>query len=168
MIPASKLQEKHHYPDFPEYREYGIDLSLVDAELIHVLQHLRTDSRIPITPSPARGAWGRLTGSTGSRHYAIDRLSDAGDIFPQRGHVLDLWTAAQAFRPRMIGGIGLYADTNGPDGQPWPMMHLDLRPERLMWASEKIDGLRKYYYQPINSSFWRVVERIIAEERRYQ
>jgi hypothetical protein len=27
----------------------------------------------------------------------------------------------------LFGGIGWYPHTNGPDGQPWPMLHLDVR-----------------------------------------
>lgn len=163
MIPASALNQRYHYPNFPEFGEFGVDLSLVDADLLHVIQHLRTASGIPMTPSPTEGAWGRTSGSPGSRHYAVGRLSDAGDIFPKKGRVLDLWLAAQAFRHRLIGGIGLYADTRGPDGTPWPMIHLDLRPARLLWTSEVTHDRRVYYYQAAPEDFWRVVARVIDE-----
>jgi len=162
-IPASTLSQPFHYPHFPEFAQYGIDLSLVDAELIHVIERLRTLTGIPITPSPVQGAWGRTSGSETSRHYAVGRLSDAGDIFPARGRVLDLWLAAQAIPE--IGGIGLYADTRGPDGQPWPMMHIDLRSYRVSWACDTVSGSRAYYYLPHQPrQFWAIVGRIIIEE----
>ena len=167
MIPASHLTPHHHYPNFPEFGRFNIDLSLVEADLIHVLQHLRSETGIPVTPSPVPGAWGRLGGSPTSRHYAVGRLSDAGDMFPAKGQTLNFWLAAQAFRHRRIGGIGIYADTRGPDGTSWPMVHIDLRPERVLWASEVQGGRRVYYTQAEQSTaFWRVVGRILEQERK--
>jgi len=77
------------YSNFPEFKK--IDLSKVDAALIHQLQFLRKRSGVPMIPSPARGAWSRTWGSRGSRHYAIDRLSDAGDLFPERDRLMEVW-----------------------------------------------------------------------------
>ena len=162
LMPASLLREKTDYPNFPEFRKYGIDLSFVEAGLITTLQNIREDTGIPITPSPVKGAWYRLDGSKTSRHYAVGRLSDAGDIFPQKDRVLDLWLMVQEVT--QLGGIGLYADTNGPDGKPWSMMHIDLRVGRLLWASELIGKERKYYYLPGESRlFWKVVEKVIRQ-----
>jgi|GEM_PF-1339450 hypothetical protein len=152
---ASELKQSD-YPNFPEFKKWGIDLSDVDAALITTLQSIRTTYGIPITPSPLQEAWSRKKGST-SRHYAVGRLSDAGDIFPQRERVLDLWLQIQ--QRGDIGGIGLYVDTKGVDGKPWPMMHIDLRPDRLLWTSDIVYGERKYYYFK-QDYFWEIVGRI--------
>lgn len=153
---ASELKQ-NDYPNFPEFKKWGIDLSDVDAALITTLQSIRTTYGIPITPSPLQEAWSRKKGSIKSRHYAVGRLSDAGDIFPQRERVLDLWLQIQQWG--QIGGIGLYVDTKGIDGNPWPMMHIDLRPNRLLWTSDIVYGERKYYYFK-QDYFWEIVGRI--------
>jgi len=77
-----------------------------------------------IYPSPAPGALARLDGDPNSRHYAVGRLSDAVDVFPDCG-IREAWLAA--IRSQMWGGIGVYFDTHFK-GKPWPMLHLDLRP----------------------------------------
>ena len=132
---ASELNQDMDYPSFPEFKKYNIPLDRVDAALIIVLQRLRTVSGVPIYPSPLPDAWARMSGSATSRHYAVDRLSDAGDMFPERGRFMELFFRAQQMPE--IGGIGVYADTTGPDGKPWPMLHIDLRPVdrcRTIWA----------------------------------
>jgi len=154
---ASELKQSD-YPNFPEFKKWGIDLSDIDAALITTLQSVRTTYGSPITPSPLQEGWSRMNGSKTSRHYAVGRLSDAGDIFPDRDRVLDLWLQIQ--QRGDIGGIGLYVDTNGVDGKPWPMIHIDLRLDRLLWTSDILRGKRKYHYFP-SEGFWDVVERII-------
>ena len=151
QIPASTLSPAN-YPNFPELKT--IDLSKVDSELILKIQALRTLSRIPMIPSPVEGAWARLEGSIGSRHYAIDRLSDAGDLFPERDRLMDVWL--YAVQMPEFGGIGVYFDTDGVDGEPWPMIHLDLRPNRLLWACYQLGEERFYEYFPSNE-FWNVI-----------
>ena len=148
------------YHSFPEFAEYGIPLELVSAALITTLQHVRDKTGIPITPSPVHEGWARTSGSKTSRHYAVDRLSDAGDIFPARGRCLELW--ARLLETSNIGAVGLYSDTRGVDGAPWPMIHLDLRKTRqkVLWVR---DG--DYYYLPQNQiDFWRVVSKIAKME----
>jgi len=124
------------YHSFPEFAEYGIPLDLVSASLLVTLQRIRDKTGIPIIPSPVHAGWARTNGSETSRHYAVGRLSDAGDIFPDRGRFLELYLHLQQVSD--IGGIGIYADTNGPDGEPWPMIHFDLRPVdlRVFWARD--------------------------------
>ncbi len=160
---ASKLTYKQDYPDFPEFAEYGIPLNHIKADLITTLQSIRTETGIPIYPGPLKSEWARFDGSKTSRHYAVDRLSDAGDIFPVRSRVLELWVRLQAI-PN-IGAIGLYADTDGPDGLPWPMVHFDLRNARqkVLWAR---DG--EYFYLPQDRiEFWRIVAKI-TELTKYE
>lgn len=80
--------------------------------------------------NPRQDAWIRLTGSKSSRHYCIGRLSDAGDVFPNCNHRL-AWL--KACKMPEIGGIGIYYDVK-LDGRPKVMLHLDTRPERVLWA----------------------------------
>lgn len=148
------------YQSFPEFAEYGIPLELVSASLLVTLQSVRDKTGIPITPSPLSDGWVRTSGSETSRHYAVNRLSDAGDIFPAKGRCLELW--ARLLETSNIGAIGLYADTNGPDGSPWPMIHFDLRDARqkVLWGR---DG--EYFYLPQDRvEFWRVVDKILKFE----
>jgi len=77
---ASELTYKQNYPDFPEFAEYSIPLEHVSAALIITLQSIRTKTGISIYPSPVKSGWVRFDGSKASRHYAVDRLSDAGDL----------------------------------------------------------------------------------------
>jgi len=144
------------YHSFPEFAEYGIPLDLVSASLLVTLQRIRDKTGIPIIPSPVHAGWARTNGSETSRHYAVGRLSDAGDIFPVKGRCLELW--ARLLETSNIGAVGLYCDTNGPDGTPHPMLHFDLRPAKMkvLWVRDS-----DYYYLPQNRvEFWRVVGKI--------
>ncbi len=158
MHRSAKILSPVDYPNFPEFD--GMDLSRVDAGLILAIQKLRTASGVSMIPSPASGAWARLSGSKRSRHYARGRLSDAGDLFPARGRILDVWL--QAVQMPCFGGIGIYTDTNGPDGKPWPMIHLDLRENRVLWGRDTVEGEQTYEYFP-DGRFWRIVKKCIGE-----
>lgn len=116
-----------------------------DANLILQLDQFRHTLGDAILPSPVLAGWYRTSGSTTSRHYAVGRLSDAGDIFP-RGNIVRAYL--MALRQGVWGGIGIYLDTHGPDGSAWPMMHLDLRPgEQKLWM--RVEGGR--YIYPLSS-----------------
>jgi len=156
---ASEL-DPQTYHNFPEFAEYGIPLELVSASLLVTLQGIRDKTGIPITPSPVHDGWARTDGSKTSRHYAVGRLSDAGDVFAARGRGLDLWL--RLIETSNIGAIGLYADTNGPDGSPWLMIHLDLRSARqkVLWVRDE----RYVYFHQDRVDFWRVVSEIIKFE----
>lgn len=121
-------QDVEHFSpgEFP-----GDALNHADADLIIALDEFRSLLGMPVHPSPVLAGWYRTTGSAGSRHYAVGRLSDAGDVFPDCNITLAWFTA---LRQRTWGGIGVYLDTRGPSGNPWPMLHLDLRPgEQVLW-----------------------------------
>ncbi len=159
---ASRLVHFLDYPNFPEFRARGIDLSLTHADVILYLQRMRNIAGFPIYPGPYQENWGRKYGSTDSEHYAVNRLSRAGDVFARRGKALDLWLIALSFN--RIKGIGLYADTKGVDGTPWPMLHFDLREgARLEWVREN-----GFYYYPTSHprEFWRIMKKIIDFERQ--
>lgn len=157
---ATSLDFKTDYPSFPEFAKYGIPLELVDADFILFLQEIRNNSGVPIQPSPVRGGWARTDGSTTSRHYAVGRLSDAGDLFPARGRFVELFH--NILKYHRTGGVGIYADTNGPDGKPWPMLHLDMRSGRVIWGRDKV-----YCTQGVdNKGFNRILRNIIDLENR--
>lgn len=130
-------------------------MSKLSAGLILELQHLRKLSGVPMIPSPVLAGWHRTTGSRASRHYAVDRMSDAGDLFPARGRALEVWLHAQACR---FGGFGLYGDTTGPEGSRQVMLHLDKRDgPRIYWC--RWNGIY-YTWNRDPASFWRVFEYI--------
>lgn len=159
---ASQLKPED-YPNFPEFARYNTPLHLLDRNIVLTLQSLRTRSGIPIHPSPHPEAWARTSGNVSSRHYAVGRLSDAGDVFPARGKAMELWLVAQQYE--RIGGLGLYSDTTGIDGFPWIMMHLDLRPStRTFWVREN----GRYWYLHFEPrEFWRAIGAIISREGEF-
>jgi len=158
---ASQLVHFLDYPNFPEFRARGIDLSLTHADVILYLQRMRNIAGFPIYPGPYQANWGRTYGSITSEHYAVHRLSRAGDVFGERGKALNLWLLFQSFEK--IKGIGIYADTKGVDGTPWPMLHFDLRDGyRVMWAH---DNDRYFYAHTCPREFWRVINKIIDFEK---
>lgn len=122
----------------------GDVLERVEDELILSLNEYRGRLGYPVVPSPLVEGWYRAEGSETSRHYAVGRLSDAGDLFPQCD-IRRAFLVAQGCE--WFGGIGIYLDTNGPDGKPQPMIHLDLRPERIIWM--RYEG--RYIY-PLRSA----------------
>lgn len=142
---AAQLNQKQDYPNFPEFAQYGIDLSLTDAETILTLQEIRNQGRFAIFPGQYQTNWGRTTGSETSEHYAVGRLATAGDVFPARGKALKFWLLAQDQED--VGGLGLYLDTKGPDGMLWLMVHFDLRP-----------GPREFWIRDVAGQYW--IERL--------
>lgn len=90
-----------------------------------------------VFPSPAPGSLCRSTGSKTSRHYAVERRSDACDVFCNCP-IGRAWTTAIQRFP----GVGVYFDTHYKS-KPWPMLHLDMRPESLLWYRQ--NGV--YHYQ---------------------
>ncbi len=155
---ASLLNQQKDYPNFPEFQRFGIDLSRTHADVLRILQRVRRRSGIPITPSPLQGAWSRLGGSNTSRHYAKNRLADAGDVFPQQGRALALWSILQEYSE--INGLGLYSDKNGPRGTPQVMVHFDLRPgHRVHWITDRSGNYWSLLNNPI--PYWRTFNEII-------
>lgn len=113
-------------------------LDHLNPQLIYTLDVFRSRLHRPVYPSPLSGAWARQSGSSTSRHYAVDRQSDAGDVFPDCS-IGNAFLVACGIND--IGGIGVYFDTQYK-GERWPMMHIDLRESPEFWA--RING--SYYY----------------------
>lgn len=128
----------------------GDSLQFIEAELVLALSEYRERLGYPVVPSPVLAGWYRFGGSVISRHYVgpdsgeVERLSDAGDVFPK----VDIRKALLvALGCEWWGGVGVYLDTDGPSGKPEPMLHLDLRPGRRLWMRYK----GRYIY-PLRSS----------------
>jgi hypothetical protein len=102
---------------------------------------LRKKSRIPMSPSSLYGAHVRHDDS-GSRHSTKEgtRLVDATDVHvSSNSRMVALMNYAESIPT--IGGIGIYFDTNTP------LVHIDRRPNRLVWLCYKEDGKRVYLYR---------------------
>ncbi len=136
--PASDL-DWNSIDNFSESEFIGVDLTELDEKVILSIVDFRARLGKSVYPSPVDGAFVRTEGSLTSRHYAVNRLSDAGDFFP-KGHITEAFLTAIATG---YGGIGLYLDTNYRD-VPWPMIHLDNRKGQVFWICEKIDGVNVY------------------------
>ncbi len=150
------LQEAAADLDFSEVNYFSIDewpgdsLAHIDADLVLALSEYRDRLGHGVVPSPVVDGWYRTDGSKTSRHYAVGRLSDAGDVFPQ----CDIRKALMVAMGWGWGGIGVYLDTTGPSGKPEPMLHLDMRQGRVIWM--RYNG--RYIY-PMSSAeamaeFW--------------
>jgi hypothetical protein len=131
---------EHFAPtEWPDHERASV-LANMDARLIRVLDELRAG--LPeghaLIPSPLPRAHIRpeqRAKDAGGRHALKDRngkprLSDATDVFAAWDTWWDIWVAAQQCA---FGGIGVYFDTQ-LGGELRPMLHLDLRPHRFLWA----------------------------------
>lgn len=111
--------------DYFHHDEFSEDPDLyADPSLIYMLDDFRTLLNSAIYPSPAKGALARFDGNPDSRHYAVDRKSDAVDIFVD-SDIRHAWLLSMT--SGQWGGVGVYFDTYYRD-RKWPMLHLDLRP----------------------------------------
>lgn len=108
--------QKGEFPENPDL--------YAEPSLIYMLDDFRALLNLPIYPSPANGALARFDGNPDSRHYAVDRKSDAVDIFVD-GDIRHVWLTAMM--SGLWGGVGVYFDTYYLSIK-WPMLHLDLRP----------------------------------------
>jgi len=164
----------HHFvpSEFPQ------DPELAEPRLIYTLDKLRESYGAPIYPSPVKGALARFGGSQTSQHYVgedenhIVRNSSGIDIFIE-GVPIHFFTCC--IRHMCIKGIGVYLDTNGADGKPWVMFHIDVRElgykinVPLLWIAEKVvcpenNKLKtKYRYPQLKPEYWSLLQ----DERLY-
>ncbi len=131
---------RHFRPEeWPTGSDGRLVLAHMRAALIERLDGWRAHILGPVVPSP--DPEGHVRASGRSRHSLVGpdgpRLSDATDVFVPRGW----WGAWVQAQRAGFGGIGLYFDTR-LRGEPAVMMHLDLRPMRLLWA--RVDGVYVY------------------------
>jgi len=121
--------------EFPEDPE-----RFADIFFLRELNAFAVDLGSRVFPSPVPGAFARFDGSVTSRHYAVGRKTDACDVFCNCS-ISKAWTMAVKHFP----GVGVYFDTHYRGG-PWPMLHVDTRPEALLWYRE--DGTYHYQGEP--------------------
>lgn len=128
-------------------------LEYLSADLLIELGIVRKLHDKVIYPSSLQRGWVRFKNvDDDNRHNSINRLSDAGDIFPE-GDPVKFWFLLQS-RPK-IGGIGIYFDTKIiPNKQPGPMFHMDLRPNRLIWGRVEGEYLYPQYYKKDRKLFF--------------
>lgn len=110
--------------------EFGLWWPLMNADLLAKLDEFRARWGHPVRVSPADGSRGRVDTSE-SQHNIIHTLGSvrAVDVFPTvngRGMSAGDMQAAVALAAEVgFTGIGVYTDT-----EPYPMLHLDVRPGR--------------------------------------
>jgi hypothetical protein len=119
----------------------------ISPQIVHNLEQFRRWYGSPIHPSPVERGLARFKDrDEGSRHYAVGRLSDALDWFPE-GSVQQAWLLAISCG--LFGAVGIYTNTKFR-GRKWTMFHTDNRPggvghsrthPLLWWRNE--DG---YFY----------------------
>lgn len=93
---------------------------------VHAVFPLRAASGIPMWPSRLAEAHVRKFGASEHSTGYGSRLSTATDMHVKTYHDLIL-VMKYADKMELIGGIGIYFDTNSP------MFHIDTRKDKLMW-----------------------------------
>jgi len=117
-------------------------------DLLKYAQLYRTILKAKIFPSKVKGALARTSGSITSMHFVSNgSLSWAWDIFCNT-HIFKAWTVALSCG--LWSGVGVYFDTNGNNGEHWPMLHLDLRIKPLVWYRDN----GEYFYPSTSESFY--------------
>jgi len=137
--------QRNEFPEDPE--QYAQPM------FIYALDKFAISLGASVFPSPVTGALARLDGSVKSRHYAINRQSDACDLFCNC-QIFKAWSTALGF----FNGVGVYFDTKFRGG-PWPMIHVDQRPTKLVWYREK--GV--YHYPGDDMSFYEALGRKLSQ-----
>lgn len=132
-----------------------------DPALMYSLGNFRKLSGCRMFPSPVSGALARFYGSSKSQHYAVDRKSTASDMFIE-GVPFDI--LSKLLHSNLFIGIGIYLDTKGPDGLPWVMFHLDIRPipTPVIWITTKVCNEAgifsdEYTYPKKDNTHWRLL-----------
>ena len=160
--------------------EFPCDTDLIDPEYFNRLEMGRVALGECIHPSPVEGAFARFGGSTGSTHYVgenpscIVRLVTGGDVFCEGVPFVNFNTLLHA---KVFSGIGIYLDTQGPDGLPCVMFHLDIRSnytveKPLVWICiKKLDAetgeiYNSYLYPQNDNKHYLLLKRAIFFKER--
>lgn len=124
--------------------------------LLQTLQWYRETLGAKIQPSKSPGALARFDGRKTSMHFIDledfaksdeEKRSKALDVFCTT-HIFKAWTVAMNFM--LWSGIGVYFDTKGNNGEPWPMLHFDLRLHPLIWYRDQ----GEYFYPHKDKDFY--------------
>lgn len=127
--------------EFPEDPE-----TYADPFLIYSLDKFRAMLGAPVYPSPVSGALARFDKKSDySRHYAVERKSDAIDVYC-KAPIFQAWSTAISCE--LFNGVGVYFDTHYKN-KHWCMLHLDRRRHKSLW-------LRNYhkYTSTESTDFW--------------
>ncbi len=101
----------------------------MDPRLLERLDEFRHRLRVPVMISPANGALGRHLGMNSRSRHNVDMWGSvmAADVMLPRGPILGSHAMGEQVVRKAVetgfGGIGIYLDW-----QPYPGMHLDIRP----------------------------------------
>lgn len=147
--------------EFPNKGEY------TNVRLLSNLNQARELIKQRIYPSMVEGALARFGGSKTSQHYVgedlnnIIRKTTAIDVFAEGTPIENFQLI---YGSGLFKGIGIYLDTNGPDGEPWVMFHLDIRDKGfgevpLIWFAVKEQGVTKYRYPQWDNKQWVLFQR---------
>lgn len=150
--------------DMPNFTHKEIPKSIekaVDKRILMNIQEYRNILGCPFFISLDTRAIVRFDGRITSCHKVIvspfdgtiTKISTAIDGFPDCDSFKS-WS--KALSSNLFGGVGVYFDTNGNDGKPCPMFHLDLRPISLIWYRD--DG--KYFYPHKNKTFFKDLQNL--------
>ena len=126
-------------------------IEYMSDEIIELAQVVREFTVCVMIPSPLSAAHVRFT--NGSSLHCVGEggqyKSQATDIYINPNEVNRFMTQVQ--RVSAVGAIGLYFDTD-LNGARRPMVHIDTRPERLLWVCPdrcKKKEKRRYIYKHI-------------------
>lgn len=112
---------------------------------------LRYLSNTPMSPSSLYEAHVRDEGNSRHSTKGNTRLSDATDLHVSTyEQMIHCFSVAQSIQ--LIGGIGIYFDTNKP------LIHIDMRPQRLCWVRTS-EG--EYIYRENNYALF---YKVLAQE----
>lgn len=125
-----------------EWKQNSSELYDLDFGVILMADRVRDAIGVSMYPSPVDGAFSRKYGSTTSRHYAVGKLSIAGDFFIPNMSAVEVLVRLYAMKDRPKG-LGIYLDTIY-NGVPCVMIHIDLREDEALWIR---DG-GEYYGDP--------------------
>ena len=120
--------------------EFSEDVAFADPKFLSLLDRFAITLKSSVYPSTAKGTLARFSGNKDSRHYAINRKSDACDVFCNCDIAKAWTTAVQSF-----SGVGVYFDTHFREGD-WPMLHVDTRPKPLLWYRDTGERPGEYHY----------------------
>lgn len=132
-----------------------------DPELIYRLNFYRIKSKCIIKPSPITGALARFDGGDSQHTVKDNQLSKASDIF-QEGVPFQNYSLLLSMR--LFNGIGVYLDTDGPDGFPWIMFHVDIRNigydygNPLIWIVTRTHKKNNYFYPQYEPQHWKLFQ----------
>ena len=151
-------------PDF-ELKEFNEMSKYMHVSLLSATQYYRTALACAVNISKAIGSIARMDGRKTSTHRIffsadgqITKYSTGIDVFCNT-HIFKAWTVA--LNSNLFGGVGVYFDTYGNDGEFWPMLHLDLRSLPLAWYREN----GKYFYIHKDKNFFRDIQNLFMINR---